>query len=110
MTDQNFKSLREHTLCHESDNEFYDAFETMEHKVGASVAAEGLANLNLADKNDEIEERHVENFSDSDEDFMTMRTDFKDLESKEFQNRHNNLTKSAEVDAKDEQVGLFVSN
>ena len=94
MNDQHFKSLREQTLCHDSDNEFYDAFETMEHKVGAensAQVAEGLQKLNLKD-NDVIEEETIENYSDSDEDFMTMKTDFKDFESKEFLCRHDKLT------------------
>jgi len=94
MNDQHFKSLREQTICHDSDNEFYDAFETMEHKVGtenSAQVAEGLQKLNLKD-NDVIEEETIENYSDSDEDFMTMKTDFKDFDSKEFLSRHDKLT------------------
>ncbi len=83
----------------DSDNEFYDACETMEHKlVGVSLTDE---NKNIINSNEQepVEPSKIESLNSDDDfdldndEFTTMNTDLKDFESKEFLNRHENLTK-----------------
>ncbi len=81
----------------DSDNEFYDACETMEHKLaGLSLTDE---NKNIVGKPGPVESSKLESYNSDDDfdptndEFMTMKTDFKDFESKEFLSRHENLTK-----------------
>lgn len=94
MNDENLKSLCNQNQVHDSDTEFYDAYETMEHKMGQANLNEN-SQKNLT-QNSEYEKSTLEAYSDSEDDndnFMTMKTDFKDFESKPFLDRHERLNK-----------------
>jgi len=94
MNDPSFQSLK---IQNDSENEFFDAYETMEHKTGINLKQKTEKNENVSDLEEKFEKAKIEEFSDSDDDehqFHTMKTDFKYFESKEFVDRHNNLTKT----------------
>ena len=89
----------------DSDNEFYDACESMEHKLAAYTLTDEVSSNNNNTTTEEISmpEPGNENYSkietynsddenfdggNEEDNFMTMNSDFKNIESKEFLSRH----------------------
>jgi hypothetical protein len=84
MSGQEYSSMTNH----DSDSEFFDAeaYETMEQKRDGAAEKEYEVG---------VERSNIEyTCSDDEEDFRTMNTEFKDFESKDFLDRHANLTQS----------------
>lgn len=89
--DTNYKSMLHREGGADSDSEFYDAeaYETTETKRDAH--GDKVYDVGVERSLPNIDNMYT--FSDDDDDFRTMNTEFKDFESKEFLDRHEKLTK-----------------
>lgn len=112
MNDHNTNSLNPAAENNNSDNEFYDACDTMEHKLGMSSMTDEIRHISETletTQPDVMEKSSIEHYDSDDDDeqnneeFMTMKTDFKNFESKEFLDRHENLTNHKEAELVEEK-------
>lgn len=104
--DTNYKSMQYREGTGDSDSEFYDAeaYETTETKRDAHGEKEYEVGVERSLPNID----NLYTFSDDDDDFRTMNTEFKDFESKKFLDRHENLTKLNDGETEKESGDKFV--